>query len=76
MKKRAYIVWSDDWLTHETFSYEANIKGGGGSRSVMVIAMECRIIVSEFELLLHYHIHVQTNTLGKGMRPLILPDIG
>ena len=32
--------------------------------------------ISEFELQSHYYIHFQTNTLGKGMNPLILPGMG
>ena len=41
--------------------------------SVMVKAMDCEIVVSEFELLSRYYVHFRTNTLGKGMNPLILP---
>ena len=43
---------------------------------VMVEEMNFGIIVSEFELQLCYYIHFQTNTLGKGMMPLILPAMG
>ena len=43
---------------------------------VMVKAMDCEIVVSEFELQLHYYIHFWTNTLGKGMNLLILPAMG
>ena len=39
---------------------------------VMVKAMDCGIVVSEFELQLRYYVHFRTNTLGKGMNPLIL----
>ena len=42
----------------------------------MVKAMDCGIGVSEFEFQLHYYVHFQTNTLGKGMNPLILPAMG
>ena len=45
----------------------------GCPHGVMVKSLGCRIIVSEFELQSHYYIHLQTNTLGKGMNPLILP---
>ena len=48
----------------------------GGPRSVMVKAMDYKIVVSEFELQLHYYIHFQANTFGKGMNPLILPAMG
>ena len=36
---------------------------------VMVKAMDCRIVVSEFVLQSHYYVHFQANTLGKGMNP-------
>ena len=42
----------------------------------MVKAMDCGIVVSEFELQLRYYVHFQTNTLGKDMNPLILPAMG
>ena len=45
---------------------------GGSSCGVIVKAMDCRIVVNEFELQSHDHIHFWTNTLGKGMNPLIL----
>ena len=46
------------------------------SRGVMVKAMDCGIGVSEFELQSCYCVHFCTNTLGKGMNPLILPALG
>ena len=42
----------------------------------MVKAMDYEIVVSEFELQSRYYVHFRANTLGKGMNPLILPDIG
>ena len=39
----------------------------------MVNAMDCWIVVSKFELQLLYYVQFQTNTLEKGMNPLILP---
>ena len=39
----------------------------------MVKAMDCGIVVSEFELQLRYYVHFQANTLGKGMNPFFLP---
>ena len=42
----------------------------------MVKAMDCGIVVSEFVFLSSYYVHFRTNTLGKGMNPLILPDMG
>ena len=38
----------------------------------MVKALDCGIVVSEFELQLHYYVHFRTNTHGKDMKPLIL----
>ena len=46
-------------------------KGG-----VMVKAMDCGIVVREFELQSRYYVHFRANTLGKGMNPLILPAMG
>ena len=43
---------------------------------VMVKAMDCRIVVSEFEIQSCYYVHFQTNTLGKGMDPPYLPSYG
>ena len=42
----------------------------------MVKAMECGIVVSEFILQSHYYVHFQANTLGKGMKPIILLAMG
>ena len=41
--------------------------------SVMVKALDCRNVVSEFELQLRYYVYFRTNTLGKGVSPLIFP---
>ena len=49
--------------------------GKGGSRGEMVKALDCGIVVSEFELPSHYYIHLQTNTLGEGMNPLSFQNI-
>ena len=42
----------------------------------MAKAMDCEIVVSEFELQSRYYVYFRTNTLGKGMNPLILPGMG
>ena len=42
-------------------------------RGVMVKAMGYGIVVSEFELQSRYYVYFGTNTLGKGMNPLITP---
>ena len=43
---------------------------------VMVKAMDCGIVISEFVLQLRYYVHFRANTLGKGMTHLILPAMG
>ena len=48
----------------------------GCPRSVMVKAMDCRIVVREFVLQSRYYVHFRANTLRKGMNPLILPAMG
>ena len=41
------------------------------TRSVMVKPLGCGIVVSDFELQLRFHF--QTNNVGQGMNPFILP---
>ena len=48
----------------------------GCPRGVMVKAMDSGIVVREFVLQSRYYVHFRTNTLGKGMNPLILPAMG
>ena len=38
--------------------------------------MDCGIVVSKFELQLHYYVHFRANTLGKGMNPPYPPSYG
>ena len=45
----------------------------GCPRDVRVKAMDCKILVSEFEPQSRNYVSFRTNTLGKGMNPLILP---
>ena len=47
---------------------------GSWPRGVMVKAMDCKIVESEFES--RYYVHFRTNTLGKGMNPLNLSSMG
>ena len=49
---------------------------GGCPRGVMVKAMDCGIVVSEFVLQSRYYVHFRANTLRKDMKPLILPAMG
>ena len=48
----------------------------GCPRGVMGKAMDCGVVVSEFEFQSRHYVHFRTNTLGKGMNPLIPPAIG
>ena len=43
---------------------------------LMVKVLEYGIVVREFELQSRYYVHFRTNTLRKGMCPLILPSMG
>ena len=60
-------IWHEEYL----LSLEE-----GGSRGVMVKAMDCGIVESEFVLQSRYYVHFRANTLGRGMNPLILPAMG
>ena len=59
-----------------SLSLSLSLSRGCPPRGVMVKAMDCEIAVSEFVLQSRYYVHFQTNTLGKGMNPLILPAMG
>ena len=48
----------------------------GFHRGVMVKAMDCKIVVSEFVFQSHDYVHFRANTFGKGINPLILPAMG
>ena len=48
----------------------------GYPRGVMVKAIDCGIVVREFVLQSRYYVHFRTNTLWKGIGPLILPVLG
>ena len=61
-------------ITILMISWRKSIKGC--AHGVMVIALDCRIIVSEFNLQSHYYVHFQKNTLGKRYEPLYPPRYG
>ena len=42
----------------------------------MAKAMDCGILVSEFEFQSRYYVYFRANILGKGMNPFILPAMG
>ncbi len=48
----------------------------GYLHGVMVKAMDCGIVVSEFVLQSRYYVHFWANTHGNDMNPLILPAMG
>ena len=56
--------------------YMRSEKTGGGPCGVMVKALDCGIVVSEFKLWQCYYIHFWINTLGKGINLIILPAMG
>ena len=43
------------------------------SLDLMSKVQDCSLDVNEFKLQWHYYVHFWTNTLGKGMNPLISP---
>ena len=56
--------------------YSAFPKAPGRSRGIMVNALDCGIVVRESELQSCDYVHFWTNTIGKGMNPVILPFMG
>ena len=60
------------WWWHLSICLNCMLMGPHG---VMVKALDCGIVISAFELQLRYYVHFRTNTLGKGMNPLILPTM-
>ena len=54
--------------------FSPNVRGC--PRGVMVKAMDCGIVVSEFELQSRYYVHFNANTLVKGMNSIILLAMG
>ena len=48
----------------------------GRPRGVMIKALDSEIVVNEFEFYSRYNVYFRTNTLGEGMKPLILTVIG
>ena len=51
-------------ISYSSFKNEIT---GGCPRGVMVNAMNCGFVVSEFVLQSCYYVHFRSNTLGKGM---------
>ena len=42
-------------------------------RDAVAYVLVCNIVVNEFELQSGHNVHFQTNTFGKGMKPLSRP---
>ena len=55
---------------------KTEIKANGCPRGVMVKAVDCGIVVNNFEHQSHYYVFFRTNTLGKCMNFLIVPAMG
>ena len=55
-----------------TVEYTDYFTAGG----VVVKALDCGIVIREFELQSRYYFHSRTNTLGKYVNLLILPAMG
>ena len=73
---KSEVEWCRSWSAQPPGSFPQALHWGGCPRGVMVKAMDCGIVVSESVLQLRYYVHFRTNTLGKGMNPLILPAMG
>ena len=43
---------------------------------VIVKAMDCGIVVSEFVLQSRHYVHFRANTLRKGIKPILPPGMG
>ena len=59
-------------FTFIIFQFAVSGRNSGCPHGVKVKAMDCGILVSEFVFQSRYYVHFRTNTLGKGMNPLIL----
>ena len=80
-----YMIWFSWLLLYINHFFKFKAKSSldvytkylwGCPRDVMVKAMDCGIVVREFELQSRNYVHFRANTLGKGMNPLILPAMG
>ena len=63
--------WSVGVMKLYIHRYPQTKQSAGCPRGVMVKAMDCGIVVSEFELQSRYYVHFRANILGKGRNPLI-----
>ena len=56
IKRLRWVSWCEKFIATDLFSI-------GGPRGVMVKAMDCGIVVNEFELQSRYYVQFQANTL-------------
>ena len=63
-----------DYLLFDYTSFSLYIRGC--PRGVMVKVIWCWIVVRDFVLQSRYYVHFWTNTIGKGINPLILSAMG
>ena len=76
-RRSKYVVLADNKQNGANVSsYSITATKRGCPRGVMVKAMDCGILVSEFVFQSRYYVHFQANTLGKGMNSLILQAMG
>ncbi len=63
-------IYQKSFYDKDVLAFISLNKSRGAPRGVMVKAMDCGIVVCEFELQSRYYVHFRTNTLGKSMNPL------
>ena len=71
-----FLITSKFLATMLTKSESLRGERGGYPCGVIVNAMDCRIVFSEFELQSHHYVHIRTNIFGKGMNHIILRSMG
>ena len=59
----------DELISDALLWTPSNVHARGCPRGVMVKAMDCGIVVSEFVLQSRYYVHFRANTPGKGIEP-------
>ena len=68
----SFYVWCKDIVpVHQIATLTRECPCG-----LMVKAMDCEIVLSEFVLQSNYYVHFRANALGKGMTPTYPPNYG
>ena len=70
------LIFHDFVVRKISADFYAKKNWAGCPHGVMVKAMDCRIVVSEFVAQSRYYVCFRANTFGKGMNPLILSAMG